>query len=66
MLLISAGVVKNRKISGYYAWKDDICNAGGIFVDKPCVIDNNLVTSPHYKYNGPWMNGVLKVAKSRK
>ena len=27
MLLISAGIVKNRKVSGYYAWKDDINNA---------------------------------------
>ena len=66
MLLISAGIVKNRKVSGYYAWKDDINNAGGIFIDEPCVIDNNLVTSPHYKYNGQWMKGVIEVEKKRK
>jgi len=66
MLLISAGIVKNRKISGYYAWKDDINNAGGIFVDEPCVIDKNLVTSPHYKYNGQWMKGVIEVEKKQK
>ena len=66
MLLISAGIVKNRKVSGYYAWKDDINNAGGIFIDEPCVIDNNLVTSTHYKYNGQWMKGVIEVEKKRK
>ena len=66
MLLISANIIKNRKVSGYYAWKDDINNAGGIFTDQPCVIDNNLVTSPHYKYNGQWMKGVIEVEKKRK
>lgn len=60
MLLISAKIIKQKKVSGYYAWKDDIENAGGIFEDKPCVIDENLVTSPHYKYVGNWMKGVLK------
>ncbi len=60
MLLISAKIVKNKKISGYYAWKDDIENAGGIFVDQPCVIDENIITSPHYKYVGNWMKGLLE------
>ena len=66
MLLISAGIVKNRKVSGYYAWKDDINNAGGIFTDKPCVVDKNLITSPHYKYNGQWMRGIIEVEKKHK
>jgi len=60
MLLISAKIIKQKKVSGYYAWKDDIENAGAIFEDKPCVVDENLVTSPHYKYVGNWMRGVLK------
>ncbi len=59
MLLISAKIIKGKKVTGYYAWKDDIENAGGIFVDKPCVIEGNLVTSPHYKYVGEWMKGAL-------
>lgn len=64
MLLISAKIIKNKKVTGYYAWKDDIDNAGGIFVDSPCVIDQNIVTSPHYKYLGEWMRGVInKLAK---
>ena len=66
VLIKIKAVVKNRKISGYYAWKDDINNAGGIFVDEPCVIDKNLVTSPHYKYNGQWMKGVIEVEKKQK
>lgn len=62
-LLISAGVVKGRRISGYYSIKDDINNAGGTFVDAPFVTDGRIVTSPHYKYLGVWMAEVLRVAR---
>lgn len=62
-LLISAKVVKGRKISGYYSLKDDIVNAGAEYVDEPAVIDGNIVTSPHYKHMGPWMKEALKMVK---
>lgn len=58
-LLISAKVVKGRKISGYYSIKDDINNAGAEYVDAPAVVDRNIVTSPHYKHMGEWMNEVF-------
>ena len=61
MMLISAKIIKGKKVAGYYAWKDDVENAGGIFVDKPCVIDKNIVTSPHYKYVGEWMKGLINL-----
>ena len=38
MLLISSKIIKNKKVSGYYAWKDDITNAGGIFVDNRALL----------------------------
>ena len=59
MMLISAKILNNKKVTGYYAWKDDFENAGATFVDQPCVVDGNLITSPHYKYNGEWMRGVI-------
>ena len=65
MMLISANIIKNKNVTGYYAWKQDIINAGGIFVDKPCVVDENLITSPHYKYNGDWMGSVIKQIKKK-
>ena len=64
-LLISAKVVKGRKISAYYSLKDDVNNAGAEFVDAPAVTDGNIVTSPHYKYMGPWMKEVLRLAAAR-
>lgn len=62
-LLISAKRVNGRKISGYYSIKDDIVNAGGIFVDAPFVIDDRIVSSPHYRYLGVWMKAVLTCAR---
>lgn len=61
-LLISAGLVKGRRISGYYSISDDITNAGGTYVDAPFVTDERIVTSPHYKHLGPWMRELIRVA----
>ena len=58
-LLISAKIVRGKNISGYYSMKDDIINAGANYVDKPAVIDNNIITTAHYKDMGPWMKAVL-------
>lgn len=62
-LLISAGLVRGRKVSGYYSIKDDIVNAGGTFVDAPFVTDRRICTSPHYRHLGPWMHEVIALAK---
>lgn len=62
-LLISAGLVRGRRISGYYSIKDDINNAGGTYVDAPYVIDDRIVSSPHYKHLGPWMKAGLAVVE---
>ena len=63
MMLISANIIKGKKITGYYAWKQDIINAGAEFVDNPSVEDGNIITSPHYKYNGEWMKQVISKLK---
>ncbi|OGM96110.1 MAG: hypothetical protein A3B86_02140 [Candidatus Yanofskybacteria bacterium RIFCSPHIGHO2_02_FULL_38_22b] len=46
-VLISAGIVRGKKIAGYIGIKDDINNAGAIYTDKPAVIDGNIVTARH-------------------
>ena len=62
-LLISAKIVKGRKIAGYYSMKDDLINAGAIYTDLPAVVDDNIVTTAHYKDMGPWMREVIKKIK---
>lgn len=59
-LLISAKIVRGKKISGYYSMKDDIINAGASYVDLPAVIDDRIITTAHYKDMGPWMKAVLE------
>lgn len=44
-LLVSADLVKGRKLTSYYTIQDDIKNAGGEWVNEEVVIDDNLITS---------------------
>ncbi len=44
-LLISAEVIKNRKVTSYHSIKDDVINAGANWVDQEVVVDQGLVTS---------------------
>lgn len=62
-LLISARIVKDRKIAGYYSMKDDLINAGAIYTDLPAVVDKNIITTAHYKDMGPWMREVINKLK---
>lgn len=41
----SAGIIKGRKVTSFFAIKDDIVNAGGVWEDSPVVVDGKLVTS---------------------
>ncbi len=44
-LLISADVVRGRKITAVNKIRDDIKNAGGNYVDEEIVVDGNLISS---------------------
>jgi protease I len=44
-VLISAGLVKGRRVTAYRAVKDDLVNAGAIYVDEPAVRDGNIITA---------------------
>jgi protease I len=44
-MLISAGIVNNRRVTGYFSIKDDLVNAGAIWADDEVIVDGNLMTS---------------------
>ena len=44
-LLISAGILEDRKLTSYPSLKDDLKNAGAKFFDKSVVVDGNIITS---------------------
>jgi deglycase len=44
-MLCSAGVLKNRKATCFFAIKDDVVNAGAKYQDAEVVQDGNIITS---------------------
>lgn len=44
-VLISAGIVRDRRATGLVAVRDDLVNAGADYLDEPVVQDGNLITS---------------------
>lgn len=44
-MLAAAGLLKGKTITGYYKIKEEMLQADANFVDKPVVIDANLITS---------------------
>lgn len=44
-VLASAGILKGKKVTGFFAIKDDLVNAGAVFIDREVVVDGNLITS---------------------
>ena len=59
-VLISAGVVKGRRVTGYMSIADDLKNAGAKYVQEDLVVDGNLISAPHYKNNGVFMKAVIE------
>src|SRR3989338_2883899 len=62
-VLISAGIVKDKKIAGYIGIKDDINNAGAIYTDQPAVIDGNIITARHPRDVGDLMKAIFSKFK---
>jgi protease I len=44
-ILISAGIVRGRRMTSTVGIRDDVVNAGAIWVDQPVVEDGNLISS---------------------
>jgi len=44
-VLCSAGILKGRRATCFFAIKDDLVNAGALYEDAEVVVDRNLVTS---------------------
>ncbi|BCR03805.1 protease [Desulfuromonas versatilis] len=44
-MLSSAGIVKGRQMTGFFAIRDDMVHAGAEFFDREVVRDGNLITS---------------------
>lgn len=58
-ILVSARVLRGRRVTGFMSIEDDLRNAGAEYVEAPVVEDGNLITSPHYRDNGAFMKAVV-------
>jgi protease I len=44
-MLVSAGILKGKEVTGFSAIKDDLINAGATYIDEEVVRDGKLITS---------------------
>jgi protease I len=44
-ILISAGIVRGKRMTSTIGIRDDLVNAGAVWVDEPVVIDGNIISS---------------------
>eukprot|EP00667_Euglena_gracilis_P022440 EG_transcript_24954 len=61
-LPISARIVKDRKATCFVAIKDDLINAGAIYVDQKCVVDGRMVTAQTPEDLPAFMAAILEIA----
>jgi protease I len=59
-VLISAGIVRGRRLTCYPGCADDLINAGALYEEAPVVVDRNIVTAPHFRNNPEWLRATLE------
>ena len=64
--LISAGLVRGRKLTSYHTIQDDLHNAGAEWTDQEVVVDGNWVTSRQPKDIPAFNREMLKVFTTKK
>ncbi len=64
-MLISAGAVRGRTVTGFFAIKDDLVNAGADFVDREVMVDGNLVTSRNPNDLPAFLRAVIDLLERR-
>lgn len=60
-VLVSAGVLRGRRMTSVAAIRDDLTNAGATWVDADVVVDKNLVTSRRPADLPAFLRGILTV-----
>lgn len=64
-ILISAGIVRGKRLTGSLGIRDDLVNAGAIWVDEPAVTDGALVSARVPKDLPAFMRQVLAALTAR-
>lgn len=59
-MLCSAKILKDVKCTSFIAIKDDVENAGAIYVDEAVVVDKNIITSRTPQDLIPFTQAIIK------
>lgn len=59
-MLASAGIIKNKTVTCFYAIRDDVVNAGAKYIDKEVVVSGNIITSRNPDDLPHFMREILK------
>jgi protease I len=65
-VLISARIVRGRRVACVSAIKDDVMNAGAEYIDEEVVVDRNLVTSRTPKDIPAWSRAMVELLQARR
>lgn len=57
----SADVLRGKRVTSFFAIKDDVANAGGLWEDSEVVVDGNLVSSRKPEDLPAFMRAVMQV-----
>ena len=63
-VLVSAGILKGKTATSFFAIKDDLVNAGAKYVDSEVVVDGNLITSRKPEDLPAFLKAIIKALKS--
>ena len=66
LLLASAGVIRGRRVTGYWGIRDDLVNAGATYVDQDVVRDGNIVTVRHTRFLAEGLREFIKLLRELK
>lgn len=62
-MLASAGILKGRTVTGFFAIKDDLVNAGARYVDADAHVDGKIVTSRTPDDLPAFLKAIIKTLK---
>jgi len=62
-VLISAGIMKDKKATCYVGMKDDLINAGAHYTGTDVEIDGKIITATNPQAVGPWMKKIIELWK---
>ncbi len=65
LLLVSANVLKGRRVTGYWGIRDDLVNAGAVYVDENVVRDGNIVTVRHTRFLAEGLREFMKLLREK-